>query len=407
MHDPSLTSGPVTARERVVGIDVLRGVAVLGVLIVNMQYMAMALPLTDFTGRSYGGDRWIDAAAHYFVRTFAEMKFITIFSILFGAGLAIMAERAQATGRPFAGRYARRLGVLLVIGVVHGVCIWFGDILTSYAIIGFGAMLLRKLEVRSLLFLAGVMIAFVGAVFVAMTLFTPLGALMPDQGGDPFNKTPAQIREVFSSGDFGRMLALRVTYYMYGVFMVFIWGFRLLGTFLIGIALVKSGVLLRPHENRARFARWVKIGLPVGLAVEAVGFWFVENGRGDLVAVADVIGLYIGSLCLAFAYIGLVMLWSTGSFLPGLQARVAAVGRMGLTNYLSHSVITAIVFNYLGYFDQVAKPGGLLVTATIFTLQLWWSPIWLRRFRFGPVEWLWRSLTYGRRQPMRVVGAAA
>ena len=142
---------PVAGGERIALWDVLRGFAVLGILLANIPFMAMAGVMTDPDWYFVGGDRAIDYLSYYFVYVFADTKFVTIFSTLFGAGLALMCEKANAAGASFVGHYSRRLLVLLVFGVVHGTLIWFGDILTMYALIGFLAMVFRNCRVRTLL----------------------------------------------------------------------------------------------------------------------------------------------------------------------------------------------------------------------------------------------------------------
>ena len=166
------------------------------------------------------------------------------------------------------------------------------------------------------------------------------------------------------------------------------------------MALVKSGVLLRVHEHRKLVMRAVTIGLVGGVLVHAVHLLFAlrsDTAAERLVANST---LYLMALFLSPAYMGLVALWTGTKSAMWLQEGLAAVGRMALTNYLSHSVITALIFNYARQYDQWDRFAGLLLTFVIYGFQLWISPIWLARFRYGPIEWLWRCAAYGV-QPIR------
>jgi uncharacterized protein len=398
------SGGPVAPRERIVLLDVLRGVAVLGILLANIPYMAIASTISHPMGGA-PGDGLADQLCYWAVYLVADTKFITAFSLLFGAGLALMHERADAAGAPFVRRYARRLGVLLAFGVLHGTLVWSGDILSSYALLGFVAILFRRCKVRTLLVWTGILFA------LGLLAFTALGALDPadlvepkaDESGRVMTfdertaRREAKVAEIYASGDFLRMAEDRAGMFAQNVFgLLVLFGTRTLAMFLLGIALVRTGLLTRPTEHRVLLRRFVVLGFGIGVPLEIVSVMAGLRDESGWSGAVQFATLYLGGFALAFAYLGVIARWCASALWPGLRARLAAVGRMALTSYLTHSVVTAVVFNYLGQFDRWNRPALLALVLAIFAFQLAVSSWWLARFRFGPVEWLWRRLTYGR-----------
>lgn len=386
---------PVARADRIEFWDVLRGVAVLGVLLANMPWMSFAQFFLNDSDHWYGhAPSLIDMASFWFVRLFADTKFITIFSTLFGAGLGLAAEKARERGADSLGFQLRRLGVLFVFGMLHGSLIWFGDILAHYATIGVVVVLLRKQSASTLHVIAGVCLAM---GFSAYFVVSPLvyGPMQPPSAVAP---QLAAIVEIYQSGDFWRMAAHRAPHYLFGyLFIIPLWGLRTLGLCLLGMAMVKSGVLRAPSEHDRVYRSMLRWGLVV--AIPAHALW-VYGGLNELPALIAM-GSYLAALGASPVYLAVVKAWCDNDVMTKLRAKMAAVGRMAFTNYISHSVITAFVFNYCGQFDRWGRGEGLLLTFAIFVFQLWASDVWLGRFRFGPLEWLWRSLTYARFQSMK------
>lgn len=399
---------PIGRRGRIDYWDVLRGVAVLGVLMANMPLMSLSAAL-DYVS-PYTGSGALDSFAFAFVRLFADTKFITIFSLLFGAGLAFMAERAEARGQRFERIYLRRLFWLLVIGMLHGTCVWFGDILGHYAVVGFLAMWLRHWRPRSLLMAAGLLLALNLAVMLLFAAGDPLEHLELAAGQSAAEKRAedsARFHDAFSSGSFPAMIGPRVELYQQSqVMMAVSWAGRTLALFCAGMALVRSGVLLAIRQHRRLIVRTIMVGLTVGVPLQIVNLATADWSRTAGERLVQFGTLYLVALFLSPAYMGLVALWVESDAGVGLRRRLAAVGRMALTNYLGHSVITALIFNYARQYDQWGRFAGLVLTFVIYAFQLWISPLWLDRFRFGPMEWLWRSLVYGR-QPILAARTAA
>lgn len=408
---------PVTAvipEERVLFWDVLRGLAVLGILLVNMPYMSLAGALVDVEQRQRGA--LADQVALWSVFLVADTKFITIFSLLFGAGLGTMSERARARGQRFVGLYSRRLLALLLFGAAHGLLIWFGDILTQYALIGFVALLFRNRRARTLVCWAVALLALELLLWGGLSAVDPHRWVERRMGPDgallsveaTIAAEEAELRDVFGSGDFGRMLGKRAEIYGQSMVMLLVsFGPRTLALFLLGMALVKAGWFIRPREQRARFRRWAVLGLSLGVPLHVVAALGDLGRDHGLWRAVSALALYLGGFAQAFAYTGIVALWSLSDRWPGLRARLAAVGRVAFTNYIAQSALTAVIFNYLGLFDRLGRAGGLALTLAIFALQLAWSPWWLARFHMGPLEWVWRAMTYLAPAPFRRPAGAA
>lgn len=409
MDSPTSSSqavGPISSSERVNGWDLARGIAVLGILLANMPWMGLAGMLAQHG--EYVGERPFDDLAFLFVLFVADSKFVTQFSLLFGAGLAQMRERVLARGRAFTAIGVRRMIALMVAGILHGVFLWFGDILMLYA--GLGFLLLASLP-RSPRFLA-----WVGGtlLLVGGLAWLPLASIGDDEppptfldaagnayvGDEAIAAAQTHYAEVFASGEFWRMTKerARIVADEFGT-LVALMGPRTLALFLLGAWLVRIGWLTRPHAHRAALRRWFAFGVPAGLACTGAMVLLGESERPELL-VAQLALFYVGGLFQGFGYLAGSLLWSTTDQAVNLRNRLEAVGRMAFSNYIAHSVLTAIVFNYCGLYDQYGRAFGLGLTLVIFIVQLMWSPWWLRRFRFGPLEWLWRQATYAERLPL-------
>jgi uncharacterized protein len=409
---------PVGEGERVVMIDVLRGFAILGVLIVNIQFFAFTV--SGATDWHWEGLSPADSLARGAIQFFAEAKFITLFSILFGMGLAIQSERAAAKGRSFVGTYVRRLVVLLLIGAAHATLLWYGDILLCYALVGFIALLFHKARPRTLMIVAIVMF------FVPVLFMTSCTVLMPgemaqssmdwnyiakqnnatssDQPAYEFFEFMADEERVYQSGTWSDMVLHRsATYAMIWFAMLIVYNWRVLAMFLLGIYFIRRRVFTEPDRHRGTYRRMVGIGLGVGLPLQLLALTAHRlDPESGWVFLLYFLGLYLGSMCLALAYAGIVALVCLNKDWLDRLSPVAAVGRTALTNYLSHSVICGFIFySYgLGQFNRIGYWSALLIVFAIFAAQLVISPIWLRFFKFGPLEWMWRSLAYWKAQPM-------
>ena len=344
------------------------------------------------------------------VYLFADTKFISIFSMLFGAGMAMMSDRMAARGAAGTGLHYRRQFWLLVIGLAHAYLIWHGDILVAYALCGFILYPLRNLSPRRLLWIGGCAVAFLVALWGLVGMSVPSWpaedlAVATAEWSPPPEVQAAEI-EAFR-GTWTEQLRVRapvaLTVQTTAFLGLFLW--RAGGLMLVGMALYRLGVL-SASRSTAFYRRMAVIGLAAGLPLAAAGVAYkLHHGFAfEKAMFQGALFNYVGSVGVFLGYVALVMLAVQRGWFPGLQRRLAATGRMALTNYIAQSVICSLIFygHGLGMFERVGAPGRLGIVVGIWVAQLLWSPWWLARFRFGPLEWFWRSLSYMKRQPLRL-----
>ena len=399
---------PVSDKERIEALDVLRGFALLGILAMNIR--AMAAPFGAYmTPSAFFDYEGASRAAYLFTSVVFDLKMMGLFSMLFGAGVLLYADKSTDGAQPARGLWFRRMFWLLVIGLVHAYLIWDGDILVPYALCGLIVLWwVRGWSVR--------------ALTVAATLFLTIGAIglvaqgltwdmMPEadraQQLAIMSPTPAQAQEQLAvmQGSYPQVVAHRAAFVLMAQTMFFLIFFlwRCGGMMLLGMALYKAGFLEGRWSSRA-YAIVAAVCIPLGVALAALGVAALESVgfRMPSRAAADVWN-YAGAVFASIGYAAAILLVVKHQAVPALRRRLAAVGQMALSNYLFHSVITAVIFlgsgfGFAGRFDYAEQ---LLVVAAIWIVQLVIAPVWLAQFRFGPAEWLWRSLTYWRRQPLR------
>ncbi|MGH2376725.1 MAG: DUF418 domain-containing protein [bacterium] len=392
---------PIGPGERIEVVDILRGVALFGILLVNME--AFGWPLFMDGAREW--DRLPDRLTDWLIRLLAEGKFYPLFAFLFGFGMAVQMARVEARGGRFLPLYARRLFVLLLIGAGHALLLWAGDILVPYALLGFILMLFRKRSGKAVIAWAaiGVLIAVVvNGVFVAW-------------GDGPGSEgilrlLDARATRAYGHGTFAdifsqRLLDLAILYLFAPLSFPHIFVM-----FLLGLYAGRRGVFRDPEAARAMAGHvlpWVlALGL-MGNLIFVIAGEHAGRSESDLAGIAASTSVLVGGPALSAAYVAAIVLLVHNEVWRRRLMPLAALGRMALTNYLLQSLIcTTIFYSYgLGLFGTVGPARGALLTVAIYAVQVPLSIWWLRRFRFGPVEWLWRSLTYGRPQPMRITAA--
>jgi len=398
------------AGTRLASLDVVRGVAVLGILLLNI--LSFAMPEAAYVNpRAYGG--WHGAGlatwAVHFVLFDGRMR--GLFSFLFGASTLLVVERAEAGGRGPAGVHYRRMAWLLVFGVAHLFLVWHGDILAHYAMMGMIAYAMRRLPVPRLLVL-GAMLALAGAILFATI---PLGIVQlqaqtpnaPALHGyaQAFGvPSPADIAKdlALHRGSYGAILADRLREDGGALFALFVFfGPETLGYMLFGMAALRSG-MLRGEWPRARYRRWLIACWGIGLPAYAVLAWWQWRSGFDMRVVAAMLPLTaLVRPPMIAGWICLILLLARPD--GALTARLAAAGRMAFTNYLATSLIcTTLFYGYgLGWYGQLARWQLYPIVFVIWALILLWSRAWLDHFRFGPFEWLWRSLARWHLQPIR------
>ncbi len=387
--EPGLAWQPATLAERYKTLDVLRGGALFGVLLVNLvtlfrvSLFAHILTFHTHPGRA---NHLVDVL----VAELLEFKAFSLFSFLFGVGVAIQAERAGARGVNVSPFLVRRFLVLLVLGLGHLVLIWNGDILVLYAVCGLLLVPFLRLPSRALLVL--------GAAAIVLPHVVPLG--IPWPSGEALRAHVAPATRIYSQGGFLEILAFR--WYETRYFMTpLVWGVlpKTVGLMSWGVAAWRSGVLREPERHRGLLRAIFWGAGAIGGTLTAIQV--LSRSSGQPSGVPSLV-LELGtSVPLAFAYAAGLLLWFHTARAAAWPA-FAAAGRMALTNYLLQSVILGFLFYGYGFglFGRLGSAPAALIGMALYSAQLAWSRWWLQRFRFGPFEWLWRSLTYRRWQPL-------
>lgn len=465
--EPELPA-PVAAARRIDSLDAIRGFAVLGILIMNIH--SFGLPMAAYfnptvAGGFEGANRWIWVIEHLF----ADLKFMSIFSMLFGAGVVLFTSRIEARGGSALGLHARRMAWLLLIGLLHGYLLWLGDILVLYALCGLMIYWVRRLPATllALLGVASLLVTTLLVIFFGFFFGTLQKALdehdrpaaivapaAPTEAPNPDAAPPTQVEGesggASESADEQRELTMGMTVAearetlremragwspppdkvereiaaMTGsyldevvyrapilvemqIFLIVLYCWRAIGMMLLGMALFKWRVL-SAAASAGFYAGMAVVGFAVGLPIIWLGFQRNVHVDFEFIAAQFVNSHfnYFGSVFVALGWVGVIMLLCRTGAIAWLTASLAAVGRMAFTNYLMHTIICTTIFNGrsglgLAKFGELDRAQLLAIVAGIFIVQMIVSPLWLSAFRFGPFEWLWRSLTYWRLQPMR------
>jgi len=423
--------GPVKENERIHAVDVLRGFALLGILVMNIY--AFAMPFAGYQSPlPCGGDSKLDLGTWYVTHILFDQKMMSIFSMLFGAGLVLMARRADAKDQKFGRFYYRRLLWLLMFGLVHAYLLWVGDILFFYGICGMLLFPFRKLSARTLI-ITGICL-----MLVAPPVSTAMGFMFGWMRGEvreahrrieaeeelePYHRDlmanwdemrkgmdppPKEIRRQIKAhqGSYNEIFMERLPalIWMQTILLVFSLGWRITGLMMLGMGLMKAGVF-SAGRTRGFYLKLVALGYCVGFLLVGISAFDLTRTGWDFVHMFK-IGMYwnyFGSVFVALGHVGMVMLVFQSGTLGWLREALSAVGRMAFTNYLMHTLIcTTIFYGYaFGQFGRIDRFALMGIVLAIWILQLALSPLWLRHFKFGPAEWLWRSLTYRKLQPMR------
>ncbi len=401
-HVSSNALTPVEPEERIVVLDVLRGFALLGILTVNLPYAASsgyawAAGLEPFPA-------WWDRTAKFIVNTFFAGKFNSIFSFLFGLGFFIQLTRAAERGANVASVYLRRIAILFAIGVTHCILVWDGDVLHIYALLGIVLLAIRRVSDRTVLAL----------VIVALLLpwmRSAYSAITQEPWARARESMPARYQEdnrVYQTGTYAEQVTHRArqTAEAYGFITqlrgAVLFYFSLLVTMLLGFHVGRRRIV----QDLPRHELWIKHMmlwcLGIGLAAAGGGATILEiiqpTGRGSMLGFVSRMLHEIQRPLLCLVYVaGIALLFLRSERCRRLFSPLASVGRMPLTNYLIQSIIfTTLFYSWgLGLYGRFGPAACLALTVVIFTIQVLYSRLWMARYRFGPLEWLWRGATYG------------
>ena len=369
--------GPVADPSRITSLDLVRGVAVLGILLMNVvSFKYGQVPYWNISAG--GSETWLDWAVGIAGEIFVDQKFMGLFSLLFGAGVMLFIDRAAQRERHPVRLNLWRNVLLLGIGVLH-YQLWDGDVLMVYAVSSAFLLLVRRFSPR-------LMIGLGTAIFL-LPVATDLIAQYvvnnhnPDLAGI-WTEPGAEIEDPI------------------GLFML--WGYvcRALGMIVLGAGLYRLG-FMQGSLSLKTYRNFAGLGLGVGLPLATVGVIFVAwSDFSREVAFIGNIPNNLATIPVSLGYMSLIVLWDKREH-GWLKARLNAVGQMALTNYLTQTILGVLALTVVLGDVNVGRSGLLVFVAGVWVVQVWWSQAWLTRFRFGPAEWLWRVATYRRWQPLR------
>ena len=379
---------PVATQDRLFTLDVLRGAALLGILLMNI--VNFGLPSAAYQNPDlWGGNDAPNLAAFAIHWIFFQGKMRGLFSAMFGAGMVIFMERAAARDNSVraADLYCRRMLWLMAFGIVHSWLIWSGDILYSYALCGLLLFPLRNLSPKAL-FITGGAALLAWQVFISANGFLMLStrnaavaARAEEAAGRTLTKEQQEARKAWDLPLYGD-----------------VWGMML-----IGMGLYKLGVL-QGTRSRLFYLRMALIGYGIGVPLNAFTTYAMISSHYEIITIYMAnMPHQLGRASVALGHAAVLLLLAREIRWRWLTSPLAAVGQTALSNYIATSIICALIFFTpgLGLIGQLQRYQLYFVVAGVWIFNLAWSPWWLRSYFFGPLEWCWRSLTYWRRQPMR------
>jgi uncharacterized protein len=404
--------------RRIATLDIVRGIAVMGILAMNI--VAFAMPFQAYMNpMAYGMEGPADLASWAFSFVLIDGKMRGLFSFLFGASTLLVIERAEASGQSSTRIHYARMAWLLVFGLIHFYFIWFGDILSLYALVGLVLFFFRGMSVRALI------VSGIAFVLVQTLVFALLGGgamFLSSQAGLP-NADPEMVRQwhemqegfaplagpaltgklALFHGPWTGLVESRLIDQMFAPFTgVLLFGWETLGYMLFGMAALRSG-FFRGEWPAARYRKWALTGFGIGVPVYALLAWILvrDNFSIPMIFVVAMAATTPFRPLMIVAIAALVILLTRRG--GGLVPRIAAAGRAAFTNYLGTSILmTTLFYGYgLGFYGTMSRIELWLVVVAMWALMLLWSKPWLDRFNYGPFEWLWRSLARMELQPMR------
>ncbi|WP_430487464.1 DUF418 domain-containing protein [Priestia flexa] len=376
---------PLPEKNRTIAIDVLRGFALIGILLVNMP--TFHSPFLYLDSSTY----WPSMMDQFFsgiVDLFAQSNFYPLFAFLFGYGAMIIAERSQMKGIYFPTFFARRLTILLVIGCIHAFLIWNGDILITYAITGFFFILVYQFSGKMLLHI-GIAIY---CIPVLLTTFSPM------QSQEHFGENSKAIQtsiQTYKNGSILEILKQRATdwIYMNVEMSAVILGIGVIGLMLLGAAFAKQRWLIDVDKHKRLLIGLLITGLLLGFGARIASPFYIDN-----LFLINIQEQFSGAF-IALFYMMVIVLSSQTQVGQKLLKPLANVGRLSMSNYLLQSIaMTFIFYSYgLGLYGSISYTVGFVLVFGFFIIQILVSKWWVTRFQYGPVEYIWRWATYGQK----------
>lgn len=429
------TSGgvaPVQQTERIEALDILRGIAVLGILLMNI--VGFGLPWSYENPTVAGGMDPPNYWAWAIPTMFFEGTMRGIFSLLFGASIVLLTDRMEQSGAGLrtADIHFRRMLWMMLFGVIHwALLLWYGEILFAYSIGGLLLFVFRKMQPRFMLAIAGALLltsvassllayqslATARSAAIAAQTAQAMGAALTDEQQEAITHWEDSVAEFSPPAEaLAPIIELHQVGYIDAVTLQFPMSyefqwtdlpwwlfFDMMSFMLIGMALLKLGVLGGGQSARF-YGLMMAGGYAVGIPLNYLELQTFQNSGFSVLGFNQASITYeISRLAMVIGHLGLFLSIIRAGWMKSLQRTLAATGQMALTNYIAQTLIcTALFFGFgFGLFNQLERHQLFYIVAAIWAVELIWSPIWLKHFRFGPLEWLWRSLTYWERQPLR------
>jgi uncharacterized protein len=411
----AITSQPIQVHERIDLLDILRGLALFGILVVNMRDFNFP---TEYCEPRLFWTAPIDQITEIIIAFFFSEKFYSLFSLLFGIGFGLQMERLATKHLHAEFVYGRRLFILLIIGLGHGIFIWWGDVLAVYAILGFVLLFFRPLPSKWLVLIAVLFLVIpIGISTVKLTLAkmaqekfvqNQKQAIIETNSDEEKLKGATSLIELYSKGSYVQIMKHRVIQlkFNYAAWFFRNYGFQVFGMFLLGLFFVKQKVVqeLRMHIQIIRKVWKYSLCFSV---FACILFCMVNAANVNESTVLGLVSFEftkLGRTILCLFYASSIILIAQVVQWKQKLKNFAAVGRMALTNYLLQSAVLTTFFYSYGsrLYGKISPAIGLVVTFVFYIGQIILSTWWLRRYKYGPFEWVWRSLTYGVPQPMRI-----
>jgi len=406
---PLLSAAPTSHSERIETLDVLRGFALLGVLLANMASHSGYFFLSK-DGQEALGTSYIDHYFEWFEHFLIDGKFYSLFSMLFGIGFALQMKRSEGIENHFSSRFRRRLLIMFILGTLHAILLYIGDILAVYALTALVLMLYRNASNKSLLrsaFIFTLLPLIQYAIFWGINLATPPEPVI--SSGEGAASFFDQLVKIFQTGTFLEITQANIGALIFGRYPDLIFTgrfFRVLAMFLIGFYISRNILFGNVNTNRPLIRKVMIWGAIIGIPCNVV---LATMMKTDAYYQLEPIGIIqplvyafgVPALCLFYTS-AIVLLFENLNWRKLLMV-FAPVGQIALTNYLMQSLICVFIFKSygLGLTAQVGPAKLTAIAFIIYIAQVIFSHAWVKFYRFGPMEWLWRSLTYWKRQPFR------